>query len=85
MIENALSKALTYKFKKHKYTKEFAEYLKSLFIELGDLKKVKEKLRDKSIYEKAIKTYLFLLFEESEYEKYKGEGGKWLLKLVSYK
>ena len=74
-IECALSKALTYK--RNQYTKEFAEYLKKLFIKLGDIKKVKENFKDKPIDDKTIKKYLFLLFEEVEYEKYKvnGENG----------
>ncbi len=74
-IEKAIEKALAYH--KHHYSKKFAEKLKMLFIKLGNLNKVKEQFQETPIDQKTILKYLFLVFNEEEYEKYEinGENG----------
>jgi len=74
-IENAISNA--FKYKKNRYSREIAEYLKTLFIKLGDLKKVREQFQGTPISQETILKYLSLLFDEEDYLIYKinGENG----------
>lgn len=75
-MENAIKNAFIYK--KSKYSENLAEYLKELFEKSGSLKEMKIYLKNQvptiNISKETIQKYLFLLFEEEKYIKYKING-----------